>query len=681
MTAVLEIAGLRKTFRTLRGGPRRALDGFDMVVEEGQVHGFLGPNGSGKTTTLRTLLGLVGADGGTMRLFGQPVPQALPHVVYRFGAIVESPQFFGNFSGRRTLTLLATAGGVPHRRVDEVLELVGMRDRAGDRVRTYSLGMQQRLAVASALLKSPELLILDEPANGLDPAGIREMRDLMRDLAAAGATVLVSSHLLDEVEQICDSVTIISRGRRVAAGPVADVLAVQDRGEYRVRVAEPARAAGPGRANVEAGPTARLDGDHIDRQRCLRRRLDHRDARRPRALGQELTPLAPDLEDVFLTLTGTMPEPGLHRQVDDSVQPALDSAGMEPTVAAGAWRGRRSGHEPGTGGVDPLFRPAVRPRHGRDPAGPAGSDRLRVRREHPTDRRRRPGARRASRPWPRSRRCGRPMEQEYQRCLDRDRRPIRTGSRPASLRGDAAQGLEADPENGLRATCRTSSGSCPSPTGCCTSPRRSCASSASSWAHRSSARSGPPAASPTSAVAAPPDPGVAHQAGHGPRRRARRRRRVPGGLDRDTVDDRGDAGVIGEPRRGSGGRSGSRRPYARADARGGGGRFRARLAGPAHGYGSGRGHRVRRHLGARHKDRLRAVGITFPERFPLLHVRRRVDDEEIHALRLRRVPVRLRRVQPERYIIGWSTSASVLGDWWLLFGGLALVAFRRRDVA
>jgi ABC-2 type transport system ATP-binding protein len=326
MTAVLEIAGLRKTFRTMRGGPRRALDGFDMVVEKGQVHGFLGPNGSGKTTTLRTLLGLVTADGGTMRMFGQPVPQALPQVVYRFGAIVESPQFFGNFSGRRTLTLLATAGGVPHRRVDEVLELVGMRGRAGDRVRTYSLGMKQRLAVASALLKSPELLILDEPANGLDPAGIREMRDLMRDLAAAGATVLVSSHLLDEVEQICDSVTIISRGRRVAAGLVKDVLAVQDLGEHRVRVAEPARAA---ELIVEAGATARLDGDHI----VVSGVSDP--AWITETLGghglwvQELTPVAPDLEDVFLTLTGTMPEPGLHRQVDDSVQPALAAAGTE----------------------------------------------------------------------------------------------------------------------------------------------------------------------------------------------------------------------------------------------------------------------------------------------------------------------------------------------------------------
>ncbi len=182
MTAVVEIRDLRKTYRRWRKPPHQALAGFDMEVAPGQVHGFLGPNGSGKTTTLRTLLGLIRANGGSMRILGQPVPQALPQVIGQVGAIVEAPQFFGNFSARETLILLATAGGVERRRVDEVLELVGLRERATDKVRTYSLGMKQRLAVASALLKQPKLLILDEPANGLDPAGIREMRDLLRNL-------------------------------------------------------------------------------------------------------------------------------------------------------------------------------------------------------------------------------------------------------------------------------------------------------------------------------------------------------------------------------------------------------------------------------------------------------------------------------------------------------------------
>jgi len=324
MTAVLEIEGLRKTFRTLRHGPRRALDGFDMVVEKGQVHGFLGPNGSGKTTTLRALLGLVLADGGEMSLFGQPVPTDLPSVIDRIGAIVESPQFFANFSGRRTLTLLATAGGLPLARVDEVLELVGLRDRAGDRVRTYSLGMRQRLAVASALLKSPELLILDEPANGLDPAGIREMRDLMRSLAAAGATVLISSHLLDEVEQICDAVTIISRGRRVAAGPVSKVLAIADKGEFRVRAADLSRAA---QVLSAAGGRVTAHADHLVVADVADAAWISQTLGASDVWVTELTPLTPDLESVFLTLTGTMPEPGLHRQVDDSVRPATPVGG------------------------------------------------------------------------------------------------------------------------------------------------------------------------------------------------------------------------------------------------------------------------------------------------------------------------------------------------------------------
>lgn len=327
MSAAIEIQGLRKTFRTLRRGPRVALDGFDLFVESGQVHGFLGPNGSGKTTTLRALLGLVRADGGRMAVLGQPAPEHLPAVVGRVGAIVESPQFFANFTGRRTLRLLAIAGGVDAGRVDAVLDQVGLRDRADERVKGYSLGMKQRLAVASALLKRPELLILDEPANGLDPAGIREMRDMMRDLAAAGVTVLVSSHILAEIQLICDQVTIISRGRRVVAGPVRDVLSGFDRGEVRVRVAQPARAAEILRA---AGRSVTVHDDH----------LVVADVADPssvaRTLGQhdlwvrELTPLTPDLESVFLSLTDTVPEPGRAKQVDESVLPV-------PASGADAW--------------------------------------------------------------------------------------------------------------------------------------------------------------------------------------------------------------------------------------------------------------------------------------------------------------------------------------------------------
>ncbi|MFC8846326.1 MULTISPECIES: ABC transporter ATP-binding protein [unclassified Micromonospora] len=300
MSAVIEIEVLRKTFH----GPYRsrhvAVDGFDLLVGRGEVHGFLGPNGSGKTTTLRALLGLVRADSGRMRLFGEDLPRAQARVAARVGAIVETPQFFGNFTGHRTLRLLALAGGVPTRRVDEALAQVGLLDRGEDEVRGYSLGMRQRLAVASALLKEPELLILDEPANGLDPAGIREMRDLMRSLAASGVTVLLSSHILGEIQLICDHVTIVAAGRRVAAGPVAEVLAGHDQHEWLVRVPEPDRAAELLRA---AGLAADERPDHL----LVGGVSDAGEV--SRLLGEqglwvrELAPLRPDLESVFLELT------------------------------------------------------------------------------------------------------------------------------------------------------------------------------------------------------------------------------------------------------------------------------------------------------------------------------------------------------------------------------------------
>jgi ABC-2 type transport system ATP-binding protein len=327
VTAVLEIAGLQKTYRS-RKGIRRALDGFDMVVEAGQVHGFLGPNGSGKTTTLRTLLGLIKPNGGRMAVLGREVPEHLPEVAGLVGAIVESPQFFPNFTARDTLSLLADAGRVEQRRVYEVLELVGLRDRATDRVKTYSLGMKQRLAVASALLKEPQLLILDEPANGLDPGGIREMRTLMRNLSESGMTVVLSSHILGEIQLICDSVTIIAAGRRVAAGSVADVLAQHRSTSTRVRVepgvdlpavADVLRAAG--------APRVTLEGDHlivagVDRPAWITWVLSQR-----QVWISELAPVTVDLESVFLELTGTAPVDGEHRQVDQTALAAAPNQG------------------------------------------------------------------------------------------------------------------------------------------------------------------------------------------------------------------------------------------------------------------------------------------------------------------------------------------------------------------
>ncbi|UQU65339.1 ATP-binding cassette domain-containing protein [Couchioplanes caeruleus] len=318
MSAVLEIQGLQKTYRS-RKGVRRALDGFDMVVEAGQVHGFLGPNGSGKTTTLRTLLGLIRPNGGRMAILGREVPQALPEVAGSVGAIVESPQFFGNFSARDTLSLLADAGGVERVRVDEVLELVGLRDRAGDRVKTYSLGMKQRLAVASALLKNPRLLILDEPANGLDPGGIREMRTLMRTLAESGMTVVLSSHILGEIQLICDSVTIIAAGRRVAAGAVTDVLAQHATSSVRVRLESASDLTASAGALRDLGAQVVVESDHLmvsglAQPSAITRALAARDV-----YVAELSPVSVDLESVFLELTGTAPVAGEHRQVDETV--------------------------------------------------------------------------------------------------------------------------------------------------------------------------------------------------------------------------------------------------------------------------------------------------------------------------------------------------------------------------
>jgi len=299
---IIEVQGLRKTYTRLRRPPQHAVNGLDMTVDEGGVFGFLGPNGSGKTTTIRLLLGLVRANAGAMRLFGQPVPTALPAVLPHIGALVESPVFFPGFTGRRNLELLAGVAGVPKTRIDAVLDIVSLRDRAGDRVKGYSLGMRQRLGIAAALLKEPQLLILDEPSNGLDPAGIRETRELLRHLGGSGTTVFVSSHLLGEVEQMCDRVAIVNRGQLVTTGSVAEIIASTRTAtsDVVVRVADlPAADA----VLREAGLDVRPAGDHfvvvgVDDPARITYLL---------AVGghyvSELRPLAPDLESVFLSLT------------------------------------------------------------------------------------------------------------------------------------------------------------------------------------------------------------------------------------------------------------------------------------------------------------------------------------------------------------------------------------------
>ncbi|MCC2594473.1 ATP-binding cassette domain-containing protein [Tessaracoccus sp. OS52] len=215
----VQTADLTKSF-----GRTVAVAGLDLHVPEGAVHGLLGPNGSGKTTTLRMLLGLVRADHGRMELLGKEVPKHLPEVINKVGAIVESPKFYPSMTLRRNLEVLAMSLGVCRRRVTEVLLEVGLGGRGDTRFQQCSLGMKQRLAIAATLLKEPQLLIFDEPTNGLDPAGIHEIRTTIRALADAGRTVLVSSHDLSEIEQVADSVSVIGRGRVIAEGELAEFL-------------------------------------------------------------------------------------------------------------------------------------------------------------------------------------------------------------------------------------------------------------------------------------------------------------------------------------------------------------------------------------------------------------------------------------------------------------------------
>jgi ABC-2 type transport system ATP-binding protein len=206
---------------TKRFGSRVAVDGVDLRIPRGSAFGYLGPNGAGKTTLIRMLLGLTSASSGTMQLRGLPVPERRAEALAGVGAIVEEPRFHPFLTGRENLEIVAAAREpAAHGRIEGALDLVGLAARADERVKQYSLGMRQRLGVARALLGNPELLILDEPTNGLDPAGILEFRGLVRRLVGEGRTVVLSSHLLDEVEKICDAVAIVDHGRVVWQGPI-----------------------------------------------------------------------------------------------------------------------------------------------------------------------------------------------------------------------------------------------------------------------------------------------------------------------------------------------------------------------------------------------------------------------------------------------------------------------------
>lgn len=249
----VETRGLTKRF-----GENAAVDNVELLVPRGSAFGYLGPNGAGKTTLIRVLLGLTHANSGSMALLGYSVPRHRDRALARVGAIVDEPRFHRHLTGRQNLQILAAAREPQAReRIEPSLERVGILHRANDKVSKYSMGMRQRLGVAACLLGDPQLLILDEPMNGLDPAGMLDMRDMIRSLVAEGRTVMLSSHLLDEVERTCDAVAIVDRGKVIRQGPISRLLAGSS---FEVQV----ECSDPEQAGVLLGATALGADVHVD---------------------------------------------------------------------------------------------------------------------------------------------------------------------------------------------------------------------------------------------------------------------------------------------------------------------------------------------------------------------------------------------------------------------------------
>ena len=291
---LVETKGLTKRYRSLT-----AVSGLDLSVRRGEVYGFLGPNGAGKTTTLKMLLGLIRPTSGTATVIGEP--PGTPEGLEKVGALVESPAFYPYLSGRDNLRVMARYSGASRDRISEVLEQVELSGRAKDKFKKYSLGMKQRLGVAAALLKDPELLILDGPTNGLDPKGMADMRTLIRRLGRGERTVLLSSHLLGEVEQICDRVGVIQKGELVAQGTVSE-LRGREGLLVRATPVDDARRIAERLAGVEEAKE--VDG-------MLRLTVDPARAAEINAKlvsaglrVSEIRPAEQSLEEVFLELTG-----------------------------------------------------------------------------------------------------------------------------------------------------------------------------------------------------------------------------------------------------------------------------------------------------------------------------------------------------------------------------------------
>ncbi|HEY2705948.1 MAG TPA: ABC transporter ATP-binding protein [Candidatus Dormibacteraeota bacterium] len=304
---ITESAGLPPAIRarglTKHYGTRAAVDGIDFDIPTGVIAGFVGPNGSGKTTTIRMLLSFVAPTAGTAEVLGSPISRPGDHLP-RVGALIEGPAFYWWLSGRRNLQVLAALDGTPASRVDEVLAIVELQERADDRVLGYSLGMRQRLGIAAALLPRPELLILDEPANGLDPSGIQDMRRLLGRLRDQGVTIFISSHILSELEQIADWILVLKEGHLLFHGTMADLL--ERRRTTLVLVPErPDQLEQLTMLLTDRGYHARRQDGHV--------RIDgfqggaaavNRQAMEGGIALDEITHVRSSLEDTFLAITG-----------------------------------------------------------------------------------------------------------------------------------------------------------------------------------------------------------------------------------------------------------------------------------------------------------------------------------------------------------------------------------------
>jgi ABC-2 type transport system ATP-binding protein len=334
---VISTSRLTKAF-----GKLVAVNDLHLDVMRGDVFGFLGPNGSGKTTTIRMLLGLIRPTAGRVVIFGMDNSYQLPAILARVGAIVETPVFYPYLSGRDNLLVVAASSGIASskaraRRVDELLELVELRQQAKMQYRKYSLGMKQRLGIAATLLTDPELVLLDEPTNGLDPVGMVEIRQLIQRLAALGKTIFLSSHLLNEVQQVCNRVAILQRGNLITQGDVRELLRGSEQVLVRLRTAEETRQAADLLQEARDQGADWMSGIRIewDRLNQPTLRVDAPKARaaeinallaRRELFAAELHPFAGSLEEVFLQLTTPTPTPGGRRGMAEIVpmaQPAI----------------------------------------------------------------------------------------------------------------------------------------------------------------------------------------------------------------------------------------------------------------------------------------------------------------------------------------------------------------------